>query len=109
MDLQLGISVLAACANIVAIYGIFHTRKNEDIKRDMSIEKNFVQVNMKLDEFSRDMSELVRKSESEHIAVSEMQKSFLSQSLRLEQQEKTIATLQEKVNLIEDTIISRKE
>lgn len=108
VSLSLIFSLIAMCANIFAILGVSRSHIKENQEKDINIEKNFLKVNMKLDEFCRDLSDLVKKTDTSATQLIEMQKTLVSINNAIESHEKSLNDHEERLTNIEKSLIESR-
>lgn len=101
-------SGIAMIGNLLAIYVIFQKSKEksskkqeEESQKDMAIEKNFLKVNLKLDETCRNIADISRNSDKTTEIMNSVQKHLIVVDTRLEHQEKDIEDHEERLKLLE--------
>lgn len=63
VSLSLIFSIIAAIGVVFNIFSTHRRDEEADNKKEIEMQKNFTKIEVKLDEFGRQMSEVVRRSE----------------------------------------------
>lgn len=115
-DLCSGIAMLG---NLLAIYVIFQKSKEKNLKaqkedsrrdlkkqeeesqKDLAIEKNFLKLNLKLDETCRNIAAISRNSDKTTEIMNSVQKHLIVVDTRLEQHEKYLEDHDTRLKILE--------
>lgn len=84
VNLSLIFSIVSMMGVLVNIFGTYKHDNEAETKKQMDIEKNFVKINVKLDEFCSNMNDLMRKSEKNMDVVNDISKEIIKQNERIE-------------------------
>lgn len=96
--------VISMFCNILAIAGIFLKKSSKNQEKDMQNEKNFLKINMKLDEFCRQLSAIVRNSDKSSAVIEAFQKQMISMDNQIQYHSKELEGLDERVDKIEERL-----
>lgn len=104
ISLSLLFSFIAMIGNLIAIYGIFERKHDKDSDREIDITKNFVKVNMKLDEFCRSISDLSKNTDKTTDILSSVQQHMIKVDSKLDSHDQILADHSERLNKLEGKV-----
>lgn len=94
MDLKNLLSTLLTLvclfANFVTMYGVFRTKNKDDTDKDIKTETSLATINMKLDELSRNLSDISKKSDTSSASLIEVQKILIQVNSDIENHTKEL-------------------
>lgn len=102
ISLSLLCSFVTMIGCIVTIYGVFRTKTKDNTAKELNIEKNFVKINMKLDEFCRNISDLVKKADASATTMSEVQRTLVAVDGRLSNHDHVLDTHEMRLRELEE-------
>ena len=91
VSLSLLFSIISAVGVIVTIFGVFERRHDKSFERNIETTKNFVKVNMKLDESCRNLSDIAKSMDKTSDVLNSVQRHLIDVDNRLENHDKTLA------------------
>lgn len=104
VSLSLLFSIISAVGVIVTIYGVFERQRYKSSERDIETTKNFVKVNMKLDESCRNLSDIVKTMDKTSDILNSVQRHLIDVDNRLENHDKTLAYHDERLDKLEERL-----
>lgn len=104
VSLSLLFSIISAIGVIVTIYGVFERQRDKSSERDIEITKNFVQVNMKLDESCRNLSDITKTMDKTSDILNSVQRHLIGVDNKLENHDKVLADHDERLDKLEDKL-----
>lgn len=72
--LSILVPLIGLFANCVTMYGVFRTKNKDDTEKDVRTETSLATINMKLDELSRNLTDISKKSDTSSANLIEVQK-----------------------------------
>ena len=107
ISLALIFLILTGLGNLVSIWATFHNQKvnlvkeqNTDIEKEhqkeLSNEKNFLKINMKLEEFGRCLREIEKSSDKTSEVLNEIQTHIVKLDGKVDNHEDRISQLEER-------------
>lgn len=104
ISLSLIFSIVSMVGVIVNIFGTYKRDSDVEKKKEIDIEKNFARISVKLDEFGRQISEVVKRSEKSGDKIEEISREITKQNERIttlfhykDDHEKRLSELEEKI------------
>lgn len=98
ISIALLISVVSIVCVVINTYSGGKKRKTDEIEaennRKIEIEKQFVKVNLKLDEFCNSLNELIRKQDKTAEELQDIKQKLIKDNIRLDDHEKRITELE---------------
>ena len=104
VSLSLLFSIISAVGVIVTIFGVFERRHDKSSERDIETTKNFVKVNMKLDESCRNLSDIAKSMDKTSDILNSVQRHIIDIDNKLENHDKTLAYHDERLDKLEDKL-----
>ena len=104
VSLSLLFSIISATGVIVTIYGVFERQHHKSSERDIETTKNFVKVNMKLDESCRNLSDIVKTMDKTSDILNSVQRHLIDVDNRLENHDKTLADHDDRLDKLEEKL-----
>jgi predicted RNA-binding protein Jag len=104
VSLSLLFSIISAIGVIVTIYGVFERQHYKSSERDIETTKNFVKVNMKLDESCRNLSDIAKTMDKTSDILNSVQRHLIDVDNRLENHDKTLAYHGERLDKLEEKL-----
>ena len=104
VSLSLLFSIISTVGVIVTIFGVFERRHDRSSERDIETTKNFVQVNMKLDESCRNLSDIAKAMDKTSDTLNSVQRHLIDVDNRLENHDKTLAYHDERLDKLEEKL-----
>ena len=90
-------SFISMIGTLGSIYAIIHSKQNEDTTREVSDAKEFLKINMKLDEFCRQLSTLAKNSDKTSDTLAVLQQHIVKIDGRLSEFDRRITDIEEKI------------
>ena len=103
-SLSLLFSIISAIGVIVTIYGVFERRRDKSSERDIETTKNFVEVNMKLDESCRNLSDIAKAMDKTSDILNSVQRHIIDLDNKLENHDKVLANHDERLDKLEEKL-----
>lgn len=110
--LSILLTLVCLFANCVTMYGVFRTKNKDDTEKDVKTETSLATINMKLDELSRNLTDISKKSDTSSANLIEVQKILIqvnsdidSHSKELKEHAKTLDELSGKLEHLEKEIL----
>ena len=104
VSLSLLFSIISTIGVIVTIFGVFERRRDKSSERDIETTKNFVKVNMKLDESCRNLSEIAKAMDKTSDILNSVQRHIIEVDNKLENHDKVLADHDERLDKLEDKL-----
>ena len=104
VSLSLLFSIISAIGVIVTIYGVFEKRHDKSSELDIESTKNFVKVNMKLDESCRNLSDIAKAMDKTADTLNSVQRHLIEVDNNLENHDKVLADHDERLDKLEDKL-----
>ena len=104
VSLSLLFSIISAIGVIVTIYGVFERQHYKSSERDIETTKNFVKVNMKLDESCRNLSDIAKTMDKTSDILNSVQRHLIDVDNRLENHDKTLADHDDRLDKLEEKL-----
>ena len=104
VSLSLLFSIISTVGVIVTIFGVFERRRDKSSERDIETTKNFVQVNMKLDESCRNLSDIAKAMDKTSDILNSVQRHIIDVDNKLENHEKVLADHDERLDKLEEKL-----
>ena len=104
VSLSLLFSIISTIGVIVTIFGVFERRRDKSSERDIETTKNFVKVNMKLDESCRNLSEIAKAMDKTSDILNSVQRHIIDVDNKLESHEKVLADHDERLDKLEEKL-----
>ena len=104
VSLSLLFSIISAVGVIVTIYGVFERRHDKSSERDIETTKNFVKVNMKLDESCRNLSDIAKSMDKTSDILNSVQRHIIEVDNKLENHDKALAQHDERLDKLEEKL-----
>jgi len=104
VSLSLLFSIISAIGVIVTIYGVFEKRRDKSSERDIETTKNFIKVNMKLDESCRNLSEIAKAVDKTSDILNSVQRHIIEVDNKLENHDKALADHDERLDKLEEKL-----
>lgn len=94
-------SIIAAVGTITSVISNVNKQREVEEQRRLDIEKNFVKINLKLDDFCDTTKTLMRNSERGNETMQELAKQMISHSERIETLFKCTKDHEERIKKLE--------
>lgn len=104
VSLSLLFSIISAIGVIVTIYGVFERQHDKSSERDIETTKNFVKVNMKLDESCRNLSDIAKAMDKTSDILNSVQRHIIDVDNQLENHDKMLAHHDERLDKLEEKL-----
>ncbi len=104
ISISLLLSIISAVGVIVTIFGVFERRHDKSSERDIETTKEFVKVNMKLDESCRNLSDIAKTMDKTSDILNSVQRHLIDVDNRLENHDKTLAHHDERLDKLEERL-----
>lgn len=104
VSLSLLFSIISTTGVIVTIFGVFERRHDKSSERDIETTKNFVKVNMKLDESCRNLSDIAKAMDKTSDILNSVQRHIIEVDDKLENHDKVLADHDERLDKLEEKL-----
>lgn len=104
VSLSLIFSFISMVGVVVTIIGTFRSHRDNSEKKEIDIEKNFVKVNLKLDEFCRQISALTRTTEKSTDIINEIKNELARHEEQVENIEEKVEDHERRIRELEDKL-----
>lgn len=104
VSLSLLFSIISTVGVIVTIFGVFERRRDKSSERDIETTKNFVKVNMKLDESCRNLSDIAKAMDKTSDILNSVQRHLIEVDNKLENHDKVLADHDERLDKLEEKL-----
>lgn len=103
ISLALILSILAAAGTITNIVSTVKKDRKEEEQKHLDIEKNFVKINVKLDQFCDTTKDMLKSQEKASDRATEMTKQMIQSSEQIKQLFNTVNDHEERITELEKT------
>ena len=105
VSLSLILSVISVIGVVVGIFGSYKRDNETERKKEIEIEKNFAKISVKLDEFARQLSEMLKRAEKSSDKMDEVSNEITRQNEKIstlfhykDEHERRLNEIEEKLN-----------
>lgn len=105
VSLSLILSLISVVGVVVGIFGSYKRDNETERKKEVEIEKNFAKISVKLDEFARQLSEMLKRAEKSSDKMDEVSKEITKQNERIsslfhykDEHERRLNEIEERLN-----------
>ena len=101
ISVSLIFSVVSMIGVIVSMYATFHSRKDKKDEKNIDIQKQFLTLNLKLDEFGRNLVTLTRTTEKNTDIINEIRNELVRHEEQFDDMDNTIKDHEQRLRELE--------